>query len=452
MVKNITIVIFWLLAISLSAQTPITILQADMAKANDTVRYSNAAAGNFDFTTTGANMTWDFSTLIPNFQDVERFYNPNSTSYLLYFNSLNTTYGTRDKMPGISIGGFSAASFENVMGFYKSSTSALVMVGRGATYQSLPIGINLNPKDTIYKFPIAYGNHDSCVFKGSASLATIGSLSQTGKRISTVDGWGKIITPMGTYDCVRVKSVITEVDSISISALSLPIPNSRTEYKWLTKSGKIPVLEVVVPKTQLGGMSTTVKFKDINRPYLFASNASFLALPTTAAINRDTITFTNNCPGNPTAYQWTFSPNTVTFVGGTSATSAAPRVLLNATGAYTVKLHVTYEGGQDDSIRINYLNGTSASGIASEMETKPSFVLYPVPVKDELSIRSNLSFKNTHLNFYDIMGKSIDITELKISNDFEIHLSTESLKPGIYFVHAITNGEKQVLKFLVEAR
>jgi hypothetical protein len=51
MKRNILIIVFVAAVISLKAQ--ITIMNADMPKANDTLRFSLAPAGNFNFATTG---------------------------------------------------------------------------------------------------------------------------------------------------------------------------------------------------------------------------------------------------------------------------------------------------------------------------------------------------------------------------------------------------------------
>ena len=69
----------------------------------------------------------------------------------------------------------------------------------------------------------------------------------------------------------------------------------------------------------------------------------------------DTISLTSTSTGSPKSYQWTITPNTVSFVGGTNATTNNPRVIFNATGVYTIKLKVIYEGGLDDTIRSNYV-------------------------------------------------------------------------------------------------
>ncbi|HFB62041.1 MAG TPA: PKD domain-containing protein, partial [Bacteroidetes bacterium] len=55
----------------------------------------------------------------------------------------------------------------------------------------------------------------------------------------------------------------------------------------------------------------------------------------------DTVSFTDLSTNNPISWKWEFSPNTVTFLSGTSDTSQNPKVSFNAAGSYTVTLTAT---------------------------------------------------------------------------------------------------------------
>ncbi|MEZ4888155.1 MAG: PKD domain-containing protein [Chitinophagales bacterium] len=58
---------------------------------------------------------------------------------------------------------------------------------------------------------------------------------------------------------------------------------------------------------------------------------------------------------NASTYQWTFSPSTVTYTNGTSATSANPEVQFNAAGTYSVNLSITGTLGNDTKTINNYI-------------------------------------------------------------------------------------------------
>ncbi|MBI1838545.1 MAG: T9SS type A sorting domain-containing protein [Flavobacteriia bacterium] len=84
------------------------------------------------------------------------------------------------------------------------------------------------------------------------------------------------------------------------------------------------------------------------------ATANFIASNTTPCIG-STITLSDQSIGNPTSWSWSFSPNTVTFVGGTSSTSQNPQVQFNAAGPYTVILTINGTTGTDNEIKTSYI-------------------------------------------------------------------------------------------------
>jgi hypothetical protein len=385
---------------------------------------------------------------VPASQDVEKYASPLSSSYVIYF--ATATYGVKEN--NLSLGAFTGgAGLSNVMGFYKNTATASVLLGRGVSFNSLPLGLTLAPKDTIYKFPLTVGRRDSCSFAGSLSLATLGGFTQSGYRITTVDGWGKITTPYGLFDCIRVKSVIKEVDSISISGFSIPIPNNRTEYKWLAKGEKFPILEVVVTAGGLGvGGTTTVRFKDRYRPELFVNNANF----TTSKVNAtttDTVNLNDACAGSPIAYQWTITPNTVSYVAGTSSTSQNPRVLFNAAGKYSIKLQATYQGGSDDTTRTNYITITGGNSAVKEIKYSPlEIIVFPVPASNGLNVQFSKPVKGVSIHVYDILGKEKDVNTEWSKAGSLASLDISGMSNGVYFVRMNVEGKDITKKFIKE--
>jgi PKD repeat protein len=82
--------------------------------------------------------------------------------------------------------------------------------------------------------------------------------------------------------------------------------------------------------------------------------AQFSASTTTPAVNQ-TVTFTDLTSNSPTSWAWSFNPNTVTYVGGTSAASQNPQVQFSAAGSYSVTLVATNSFGSDSEIKTNYI-------------------------------------------------------------------------------------------------
>ncbi len=89
--------------------------------------------------------------------------------------------------------------------------------------------------------------------------------------------------------------------------------------------------------------------------------ADFTANNTLPCLNNTTVLFTSQTTGNPTTYEWTFAPATVTFTDGTSSSSVNPKVIFNAYGAYTVSLTVTSDGGSKTTTKPDYIHVNEAN-------------------------------------------------------------------------------------------
>ena len=70
----------------------------------------------------------------------------------------------------------------------------------------------------------------------------------------------------------------------------------------------------------------------------------------------DTVSFTDLSAGDPTSWDWAFTPATVTFVDGTNNTSQNPKVSFDAAGYYTVELEVSNGSATSNVEKIDYIN------------------------------------------------------------------------------------------------
>lgn len=228
--------------ISSSVFGQITITKNDMPAKGDTFRFATVQplGANINVNKTGANQTWNFANHTKN-DEVLIEYEPSlKTPYAFYFFN---TYGNlvADEL------GFGQFSLKDVYNFYKATNSTFTAEGIGFKFNNIPLGGFYSDKDEIYSFPLTYNDNKTTTFKVTVQLPAIGSYKQSGTRKNEVDGWGKVTTPYKTYDCVRVKSTISQVDSFSIQQpfpISFGFPSTRVEYKWLTKDDKVPVMEV----------------------------------------------------------------------------------------------------------------------------------------------------------------------------------------------------------------
>lgn len=360
--KKIMLLLYFALCKYISiAQTPITIVNADMPNVNDTIRISTSTSNiSFLLNDTGANRTWDASFLVPSFQDMvqcKSVVNTNIT-YLLSFSS--SSFGIQDANLNLGL-----VAGSEVYNFFSKNATRFANDGRGITFNGIPVPQVYTSKEILYRFPLSYGMVDSSNFVSNEANLLIGSIKTQGTRKNRVDAWGSLTTPYGTFNCIRVKSTVQQVDSIVASGFPFPLASTRTEYKWLAKGQKVPVLQIVTTTSDFGGqVSTTIQYRDVNRPAVFEGNARFtLNKNTFATQNNDTCILTSNSRNNPKAFLWTITPSTYVFTGGTNATSATVKVFFTDTGKYTITLRAIYNAGTDDTTRFDIIRVVKAPNV-----------------------------------------------------------------------------------------
>ncbi len=245
--KLILITVFTaVLKVSFS-QTPINLTSSNFPGNNDTLRYSNAqlvSIGNY--TQTGTNFVWNYSTLVPTSQGVRSYKSSFLTPYAFFFLAFNE-YGEKiaDTL------GAGPLTITNYYNYYKKQTSptnAYIVDGSGMTFSSIPVPSYYSDKDELYHFPMSYPKYDSTTFKFSTPSSTLIPIiySKSGYRVTKVDGWGTITTPYGTANCLRIITTEYSKDTIKNSIIPFPVGflNYQRSYQWLTTSSKIPFLEI----------------------------------------------------------------------------------------------------------------------------------------------------------------------------------------------------------------
>lgn len=192
---------------------------------------------------------------------------------------------------------------------------------------------------------------------------------------------------------VSLTSVILTTNSLYSNCFSvLPENCAVTSYSWVITGPGAPVFvngtnansanpqvqftvngtyNVALTAATCGGGTTTTR-----NNYLTINNcppeANFFADKLTACTEPagkiDTVFFTNlstsvNAP--IASYTWTFTPNTVTFLGGTTASSVNPMVRFNTPGIYEVSLQATSAEGSDTETKTAYINAISCECASS---------------------------------------------------------------------------------------
>ena len=448
--KNFTTLLL-LMLFSLAATAQITIVNTDLPGNGDTLRYSSAnfsTAIDSIYSQTGANMVWDFSFVEANSQSLDEYKPSIQTPYAGFFFGPNR-YG---KLEADSIG-FGQFQFEDVYRFYKNTTSKFEVEGVGLRYSGFPIPSFYSDNDEVYQFPLDYNDVDSSTFDYTLNLLVLGSLTTTGYRKNTVDGWGQITTPYGTFNALRVTTDIVSRDSISFGLINLGFDNHQRELKLLATGQGYPIFQVAGPVTFGAFVPNAVTYRDSFRvfaPSIFAPTASFEAnnvLPFTT----DTVEFTSNA--FLAQHSWTFNPNTVTYVNGTSSTSQNPEVTFDVAGIYDVSLTVTNFFGTDDTTTLDYITVSWPVSTINLVETN-DFKLYPNPTSDVLTLEYSLSQKEeVSIALHDIQGRQVALLQSETLGQGQqqsvFNLEEYNLTNGIYFVKMTIGEGTQWFKILV---
>ncbi len=403
------------------AHAQITITQASMPSANDTIRYSTAATAGviLNIQQKGASQSWDYSKLVPDGQDVYRYAAASNTPYLLYFfNQIGLK--TADSL------GAGPIMLKNIYSFYTKNSTVFKQEGIGYSYQGFPLAAQNKDDDEIYQFPLKYGDSDVSTYNFRFAIpGNVFTYVQAGVRTNVVDGWGSVITPYKTYpNTLRVKTLVNGTDSLITQFGRVPVPRRQVIYKWLSADEKIPVLEIT--GTENGGTFTAnqIRFRD---KYLGIVSprrprAGFRISKTSGFVTVDTFNFTDRSQPFATGLNWQITPAAgVSFVGGTSAGSRNPRVVFRQAGLYNVSLIVSNNFGSDDTTAPNAIS--IQYGLSVDAFNCAKNVFYPNPAEGTITMQ-----KAGNLRVFDATGRCV---LQRVVHDSEV-ISIANLPGGIY--------------------
>ncbi|OQX77888.1 MAG: hypothetical protein B6D61_06495 [Bacteroidetes bacterium 4484_249] len=237
-----------ILLLTSNLYSQISIDQNDMPNVDDTLRYNVTYSTNgVDYTLTGTDYTWDFSGLSALFnQKADTFVHVWSTPaayQLVFFYPFNSTIAS--PQPDFTL--ISGYEMTDVFDYYKETSSDFKEVGTAFKVNGVPLPFIYNDPDIIYRFPLQYSNIDSSTSTFAVNIPTLGYYGSIKKRKNIADGWGTLITPYGTFDVLRVKTIIQQRDSIFVDSLGIgfPINTNTIEYQWIGKGYGRPLLKVI---------------------------------------------------------------------------------------------------------------------------------------------------------------------------------------------------------------
>ncbi|TNE55649.1 MAG: T9SS type A sorting domain-containing protein [Bacteroidetes bacterium] len=274
-------VLLSLLLASPMLNAQITINSIDLANLGDTVRLSIAPADQLDFLSTGPDMNWDFSQLGLDSQVVNDYRPVSETNAFFiqpYFGASadeahQASYYRRiEGLGGLDTG--TGISIDQLSMFSKLTNDAQTTVGYSASFSGIPVAIPSDSIETVYDLPLSY--EKSWSGKGFSQLdlsAFNFAFKQFRTRESVVDGWGNITTPYGSFEVLRVKHIITEIDSVLVELDSITGPQwygfetpLTREYEWIAKTEKEPILKIITSEFVMGVESVSaISYRDTAR-------------------------------------------------------------------------------------------------------------------------------------------------------------------------------------------
>ena len=261
------------LSLAVASFGQVTITQADMPAVGDSLRSSIVISVNsgIDLSITGANINWDFSQLEPVAQTVDRYKSAVDVNPVYALTISPNAYGYEVADTFELDGSQLPVSVTDVYNFFskKSNPSRFVVEGFAANVNGFPTAATYSNEDVWYIFPVEFGNTENDDYKLTVSVASLGSLIVTGNRTTTVDGWGTIKTPHFTtaVSCLRVRSEIDEIDTITSPLGDFEVPRKTVEYRWLVPGEHYPALWVTEDITTGDAEVTSIRFRDNYREF-----------------------------------------------------------------------------------------------------------------------------------------------------------------------------------------
>ncbi|HLP20433.1 MAG TPA: PKD domain-containing protein, partial [Chitinophagales bacterium] len=322
------------------AQTPITFAITDLPAANSILRIGvdTVPLPAINFGNKGANQFYDFSNLSLYKYDTVEFKTPNNSQLTEcpQADVAVTTDGINFLLTNTDNGN-NKLILEGFQGQLTPGNTITAAYTDNANYD----------KPEIHRFPTNYQTN----FSGNAYLqktvagSSVGQpgvsqvrLTITTAYTDTVDAWGIVKTPVGTYKCLRKKR--KETTRTQIEAQVFPPfwtnvsddTKTTTRYQYLTKEAKG---SVVTFSYDTGNVLQSVSWATVlpNVPI-----AGF----TYSVGSAGAVTFTDTTD-NATSWAWTFGD------GGTS-TQQNPNHTYAANGTYTVCLIATNAGGSSTQV------------------------------------------------------------------------------------------------------
>ncbi|HIF14210.1 MAG TPA: hypothetical protein EYQ86_02320, partial [Bacteroidetes bacterium] len=251
------IVLNLLLFIGISLNAQITINFGDYPVIGDIHKYDSTNIGGLTAGAAGANITWDFSNISGNYNFSRNFIAPSASTYSAAFPGANMVIQDAE-----------AETFLDVNATKVEMLGIVMDIGLGA-WTVVPFTNTL----TSINFPTDYTDSFSDTYDfditvdGSSLGADSVNVTSTASVLSTIDAYGKLITPNDTVECLReyVEHTSTTVVNAYVAILGSWTQIQSTtstdySYTWVAMGHGSGVMEVTT--NSLGNIET-IKLKEV---------------------------------------------------------------------------------------------------------------------------------------------------------------------------------------------
>jgi len=229
----------------------ITIDNNDMPTPN-IYTISKIANITFNPEETGTDYIWDFSFLEYETQINDTFFSVSNAPYVYqysYNNPLDPEHkATVVKNTGTVSNTIQVIEITDNYDYFKNNNIIYSKVGSGSTINGAPTVMKYdNAEYVTTNFPILIGDTNSSKSKTGNNIPNIGYYGQTINRVNIVDGYGELTTPYGTFQTIRIKSILNIRDTIYYDNYNFGTAFNRPEsieYNWYGNNQYIPLLTI----------------------------------------------------------------------------------------------------------------------------------------------------------------------------------------------------------------
>ena len=192
------------------------------------VQYATTTKHNAP-TIRGANLTWDYSTILDsNFTQTSRYINP-----------LGLGLPGSDSFPNATLAAFDAT--DAIVGYLNPTSSSLGMLGED--FYGVGSLNKFTPQRTLYFFPATYQDSFTDSFTYINPQETDGYTVE-GYDTLVVDSYGTLILPNATYDSVLREKVVTTLKYYYTGYAQPVLIVSQTNYEFGLNGFHGPLLEL----------------------------------------------------------------------------------------------------------------------------------------------------------------------------------------------------------------